>query len=521
MEDNKEIKLQEDNVIKETTGEAVEIYDEDDSIDLYDTPKKKKKFKKRWIILIALLLIAAFVGYRIITAGKNNVVLVETAEAAMGDIENIISISGTVESAETRTYFSDVTAPINEINVKVGDKVKSGDMLYTYDNNSLELSKKTAELAITQAKGSYSALYSGTAAADRQYANGMNAQQINARLDAITAEIDSINNQITEKTNRINQTLKDIQNTMQDVNQNGIGDNYEIYFDTGSNSYITRMESDSNDSTPSESNRQTSLALSQTYNDVQHKLQTDEEILAWKNRITALQEEQSHLSSAKASLVNPGSAQSTKAQLESTELSQNDSISKLETAMEGVKADFNGVITQVTAVEGATVTAGTQILSMANLDDVQVSISVSKSDLPKIAVGEKVDITVNGKAYNGEVEQISGNATKNNNGVAVVATIIKILNPDSDLILGVEANNKIHAEKADNTLVLPYEYVQTDSEGDYVYVVENNTVVRKNVTIGISTSTQAQIIAGLSAGEKVITSDASALTEGMTVAVMP
>ena len=159
------------------------------------------------------------------------------------------------------------------------------------------------------------------------------------------------------------------------------------------------------------------------------------------------------------------------------------------------------------------------MVTMANLDDVQVALSVSKSDLPKIAIGQNVDITINGKAYTGEVTKISGNATKNSNGVAVVETIIQVTNPDSDIILGVEATNKIHAEKADNTIVLPYEYVQTDADGDYVYVVENGLVTRKDVTVGISTSTDAQIVEGLSEGDEVITSDATMLMEGMPVAV--
>ena len=48
----------EKNVIRETTGDAVEIYDEENSVDLSDSSKKKKKkkFKKRYIVLGALLL---------------------------------------------------------------------------------------------------------------------------------------------------------------------------------------------------------------------------------------------------------------------------------------------------------------------------------------------------------------------------------------------------------------------------------------------------------------------------------
>ena len=504
------------NEIKETTGAAVEVYEDYDTTELADSNPKKKRFKKRFVVIgiIALLAIGGLVAY--FNGKKNAIVTVETAPVYSGTIENILSISGTVESADSKSYFADVTAPIDKLNVKVGDKVRRGDVLYTFDQESLDLAQKNAELAITQAKGSYNSLYSPVGNADRKYAQGMNAQQINDRLDAITAEIDAINNKITEKSDRMNQTLTDLQKTAIDINQNGVMDGTNGDYD-----YLNRRENDNNESEMSESNRQMALAVQQSISDVSYALQHDPEIEAWKNQITALQEEQSHLSSAKASQLNPGTVQSTKASLESTELNQEDTISKIEAARAGVTADFNGVITAIPAnvVEGATVTNGTQIMTIANLEDVQVSIQVSKSDLPKVSVGQTVDVTINNKSYNGEVSKISGTATKNANGVAVVDTVIKIKNPDSDIILGVEASNKIHAEKADDVIVLPYEYVQTDSTGDYVYVVENGVVTRRDVIIGISNSTEAQITEGLSVGDEVISSDVSNLTEGMPVQI--
>ena len=509
------------NEIKETTGSSVEIYDEeDDDFEVEEVKKPKKKIKKKWIVLGIVALIIIFLIVRGFLAGKNAKLPVETVDVAKGTIENIISVSGTVESADTQSVFADVAAPISTLNVKVGDKVASGDVLFTYDESSLELSEKTAELAIKQAKGNYNALYSGAAAADRDYAKGMNAQQINERLDAITEEIDALNYKITEKNNRMSQTATDLQKTMNDVNQNGIADGTaEDYLD-GNDGYITRRENDNNDSNISESNKQMSLALQESYLEVTNAMKNDPEIQGWQRQITDLQEEQSHLSSAKAAIVNGGTATATKATLETQELTQGDAIAKIQEAKDGIKAGCNAVITEVAVVEGATVTSGTKILSLANLDDVQVNMQVSKTDLPKISVGQKVDITINGKAYNGEITQISGSATKNANGVAVVDTTIKVTNPDKDIILGVEANNKIHAEKAENTIVLPYEYVLTDEEGDYVFVLENGVAVRKAVTIGISTSTEAQIVEGLSENDKVITTNLDVLTDGMPVVAM-
>ena len=510
MADNKELEktitgVDDKDAIKETTGSSVEIYDEYDEDEIEETKKPKKKIKKKWIVLGAVVLLVGFFVVRGITASKNKVTMVETVDVAKGSIENILSVSGTVESAETKSYFADVAAPIEKLNVKMGDKVENGDVLYTYNEKELNLAEQQAQLAIKNAKGTYNSAFSETGAADRKYAEGMNAQQINDRVDAITAEINALNDKITEKTNRMEKTLSDLNKTTLDLDQDGVMDNTEDDYD-----YNSRREND----------EQVALALNEAIADVTYAIKHDNEIKGWNDQITALKEEQSHLQAAKAAQLNGGQIQSSKALLDTAQLTNGDTIAKIKAAKEGVKADFNGVVTEVEVVEGATVASGTKMVTLANLDDVQVSVQVSKTDLPKISLGQKVDITINGKAYTGEITQISGSATKNANGVAVVDTKIKVTNPDSEIILGVEANNKIHAEKADNTIVLPYEYVLTDAEGDYVFVLENGTAVRKAVKIGISTSTEAQIVEGLSENDKVITTNLDTLTDGMPVATM-
>jgi RND family efflux transporter MFP subunit len=495
------------NEIRETTGADMEVYDDYDVTDLADSAKKKKRFKKRYVVIgVAALIIIAFIVQRM-NAAKSAVVMVETQDVALGTIENVLSISGTVQSGETKNYYSEVQGKIEKVNVKVGDKVKAGDELFSFDQEALDLAQKNAELAIKQAKGTYSATAAGATVSDsaEYYAQNMTLDQINNRIDQITNESEAVEKKITEKKNRISQTIDELNKVQMDYNQNRVTDKAEGYNATD------RKDSDGN-----EMYLQTQEALV----DAQAALTRDPEIIAWQDQLTALKDEASRLNSARSLKVSGGTLSAQKASLDSTELNQGDTLAKIESAKEGIKAEFDGVVTAIPAnvAEGAMVTAGAQMLTMANLEDVQVSIQVSKSDLPKISEGQKVDITINGKPYNGEITKISGNATKNNNGVAVVETIIKVTNPDSDIIFGVEANNKIHAQKADNTIVLPYEYVQTDSTGDYVYVLAaDSTVQRKDVVIGISTSTDAQITEGLEVGDKVITSDVTNLTEGMVV----
>ena len=86
------------NEIKETTGVDMEVYDDYDATDLADSVKKKKRFKKRYVVLgVVALIIVAFIVSRL-NAAKNAIVIVETQEVALGTIENVLSISGTVQS---------------------------------------------------------------------------------------------------------------------------------------------------------------------------------------------------------------------------------------------------------------------------------------------------------------------------------------------------------------------------------------------------------------------------------------
>ena len=209
------------------------------------------------------------------------------------------------------------------------------------------------------------------------------------------------------------------------------------------------------------------------------------------------------------------------AQKELTELSSADAISDIEAAESGVTADFTGVVTELTVEEGATVAKGTRLLSIASTDDVEVNFQITKADMTRVRVGQAVDITVNGESYEGEVIRISGSATKNASGVPVVDAKIRIKNPDDKLILGVEASNKIHTNHAEDVVVIPYEYVGSDADGDFVYLFRDGQAVRQNVVVGLTTSTQAQITEGLEAGDLIITSDPELITDGMVVTREP
>ena len=232
-------------------------------------------------------------------------------------------------------------------------------------------------------------------------------------------------------------------------------------------------------------------------------------------------EMKSQQSSAEAGKMTAGAREELEAENQTKEIEAADSLESLEAVTDGVAAEFDGVITEINAVEGGSVAAGSQLLKLESTQDVMVKISVTKYDLDKIAIGQKARVTIGSKEYEGEVSKINKLAETNNSGAAVVGTEIKITNPDSDVILGVEAKVVISTAQESNAVLVPVTAVNVDMEGEFLYIVENNILVRRPVTTGISSDTMIQITEGLSGGEQVVTDVTANLVEGMAVMAMP
>ena len=216
-----------------------------------------------------------------------------------------------------------------------------------------------------------------------------------------------------------------------------------------------------------------------------------------------------------------GAREELEAENQTKEIESADSLESLEKAEGGVVAEFDGVVTEVNAVEGGSAAVGEKILKLDSTEEVMVKISVTKYDLDKIALGQEAKVTIASREYQGKVSKINKMAETNNSGAAVVGTEIEILNPDSDVILGVEAKVIISTAKEENAVLIPVTAVNVDMNGDFVYVVEEGILVKKPVVTGISSDTMIQIVEGLSEGEQVVTEVTAALMEGMPVMALP
>jgi multidrug efflux pump subunit AcrA (membrane-fusion protein) len=116
-----------------------------------------KKKRKRWIALIVVVVVAAggIIGYRGMTMNAAPAYpMVETTTLAKQDLQNLVSVTGNVESTDTKKIFSKLTYPVDELLVEVGDRVSEGDLLCRLDTKTLENSIAKSQAGVNKSQTS-------------------------------------------------------------------------------------------------------------------------------------------------------------------------------------------------------------------------------------------------------------------------------------------------------------------------------------------------------------------------------
>ncbi len=110
----------------------------------------KIKIKKKYVIILVLLIFALIVASSMLSGGQNSL-KDNTSKVKLGNIQNTLEETGTVFSKRINTFYSDMSQKVKILNVSVGDKVKKGDIILTYDNNyDLEIERANKQIeAIT------------------------------------------------------------------------------------------------------------------------------------------------------------------------------------------------------------------------------------------------------------------------------------------------------------------------------------------------------------------------------------
>jgi RND family efflux transporter MFP subunit len=189
-----------------------------------------------------------------------------------------------------------------------------------------------------------------------------------------------------------------------------------------------------------------------------------------------------------------------------------------------ITAPFAGVVTQRYANLGTLMQAGTssstQAMPLVRLsqDDLfRLVIPVPESSVRYIRVGDPVDVLVSSldRRFPGKVARFSVDVRED---TRTMHTEVDVSNPGRVLLPGMYAEATLTLERADNVLVVPLQAVDQEGEQSAVDLVNQaGQIELRPVRLGLETSSEVEVVSGLSEGDSVVISDRSALKPGEVV----
>ena len=170
-------------------------------------------------------------------------------------------------------------------------------------------------------------------------------------------------------------------------------------------------------------------------------------------------------------------------------------------------APISGILSQQDAKIGQQSSPGVSLVSIIGNGGFEVDTGVSDTDVGKLAIGNKVTMTIDAfptETFTGSVFYIAPAQTDTQ---GVVNYLVKISFDKSDprLKSGLTANIDIQVKQADNVLILPQYAILQNDNGTFVKTMIGKTATTSPITLGIQEQDgNVEILSGVTEGEQVI-----------------
>jgi RND family efflux transporter MFP subunit len=184
-------------------------------------------------------------------------------------------------------------------------------------------------------------------------------------------------------------------------------------------------------------------------------------------------------------------------------------------------APFDGIVTIHGTVEkGSGLTPGVAAFTIVDPARMEFEAAVNETDIADVARDEAATVTLDAFAegFTGKVVRVQASPETTSTGSVAFPVRISLEAGQSRLFQGMSGSVDIAVKSIPDALTVPIEAVLTRGATKSVLVLgPDNVVHARTVTVGASSDSSAQILSGLAAGDTVVTTGASALSDGQRV----
>ncbi len=200
-----------------------------------------------------------------------------------------------------------------------------------------------------------------------------------------------------------------------------------------------------------------------------------------------------------------------------------------------IKAPITGTILERAVEKGEFVTtsfvgergAKGYVVSLADLNDLQVELDISQDDFAKLYMGQKASVTTDAfpdRKYEGVIAEMSPEANRQK---ATVQVKVQVLKPDEFLRPEMNARSafleKVQTSHKGSTplpkIVIPAAAIRDSGGKKSIFIVFQGKATERIIKVGNQTSKGIEIADGLIGGEEIILSPPTTLKDGDRVAI--
>lgn len=520
-------------------------------------------------LIIALSVSAAACGTMEET-GEAEKVAVEVQNPETGNLSVDTTYIGTIAPQEQVYVLPMVSGTVTETFYEVGDVVAEGDVLFKIDDEAYQLQLKSAQASYSSAQAGVTA-QSGGARHLQNYQTEQQIQQLRDSLNDTYADLDDLEEQkddLEDAADELSSGLKAAQAgvtaamTAYNAAKVDLGPKItskqieiaNIEKEIAAKEIEIEKEKEEEPETDTSALEAELAALKLSLVDPKMKLSELEMQLAGyetavntaQSTITSIQTQMANISSGKAQIesgidqleAGQDTIRDNLAMAEQAySITQNEIYPETDTASAAqlrqvavgidsakmqidyctVKAPISGIIESVNVQKNGMAAAGNPAYIISNKESMTVTFHVAEKAKNTLAVGDHVSVEHNGMVYDGNITEIGTMAGQQTRLFQVKASVMGASN---SLPNGVSVKVNAETQKENGKLIIPYDALYFSGGNAYVYCVENNTIIRTPVTVGLMSDTEAVIEDGLTTESLVVSNWSSKLRDRAEVEVV-
>lgn len=426
----------------------------------------KKSFGHR--ITSCLILVVLFFTFSSCTGSKlisDNTITrtpVSVLSVKRGDIDNITLYTGLVMPNKTAYVTSVLPGKVSSNFFEVGDHVKKGDLLFTVENSELEDSIGILEEQLKVAQASISLAKTGVVAA---MGSGFKSQKLQLEAALKSSEYNYIAAKKLFDSSTLLYELKKI--SVFDYNK--VKNQFEqakTALETAKKSYELYINELSKDAVDS-ANEQLNQAQA-SYDAIKLQLQSARKKLEY-TRVTS---------------------------------------------------PISGIIAVKDLVLGALISNTMVPYVILDTDTVQVSISVTEQVINKVKKGDKIEVSIPAARTGPFIGDVKTVAPAPDTKTFTYNILIDVSNKDNLIKPGMTAKVGMITEQRKNTVLVPLNSVLSDSEGKYVFIIDDDIAIKKPVDVGITNDDMVEILNGIETQELIVVKGQCLLKQNYPVTIV-